>query len=194
MNCQLDAASPAQTLPDGIVCRKCGAAEFRTYWQTFANGNRHVRADCARCGAFVRYLKQEGAPEPKFEPKRPDASAAATAAPADDAEWVGWIRPADGRWRPVALAATLGKCWDVLLTCPLDGDRLALPCNPQESRESLPSSWTGWFRAQGSKEWVRRSAGPTYDTAWESLLARVGTSGDLMVTPSTREPGKRVSR
>jgi hypothetical protein len=52
----------------GVVCPDCGAAEFRTFWQTFANGTRHVRLDCTTCGQFVRYAKQHrDAPEPKHE-------------------------------------------------------------------------------------------------------------------------------
>ena len=46
---------PRCRAPDGLLCLHCGAAAFRTSWQSFANGTRHVRADCARCGAFVRW-------------------------------------------------------------------------------------------------------------------------------------------
>src|SRR5262249_21301356 len=42
----------------GLACRSCGAAGMRTRWQTFADNTRHIRAECARCGAFPRFLKQ----------------------------------------------------------------------------------------------------------------------------------------
>jgi hypothetical protein len=42
----------------GLVCRGCGRATFKTRWQTFANGTKHIKQDCATCGAFQRYLPQ----------------------------------------------------------------------------------------------------------------------------------------
>jgi hypothetical protein len=111
----------------GITCRRCGGSRFRTGRQTFADGTRHVRADCATCGAFVRYLKQPGAPEPRLSPRRPDASRQSLAPPSASWRWLGWIRQADQVWRPVAEAATLEACWDVLLHYPGEGDRLCIP-------------------------------------------------------------------
>src|SRR6185312_6957850 len=111
----------------GLVCRRCGGARFRTSWQTFSDGTRHVRADCAACGAFVRYLKQPGAPEPRHEPQRADASRPSLAPLPVSWRWIGWIRQADRVWRPVAEAATLEGCWDTLLHYPGEGDRLCIP-------------------------------------------------------------------
>jgi hypothetical protein len=45
----------------GLACAGCGATEIRTWWQTFANGTKHVRAECARCGRFLRYLRTDNA-------------------------------------------------------------------------------------------------------------------------------------
>jgi hypothetical protein len=43
----------------GVACRHCGAAEFTTAWQTFSDGTKHIRMDCARCGAFARWVSQK---------------------------------------------------------------------------------------------------------------------------------------
>lgn len=124
------------TRPDGLACRQCQGTKFKTSWQTFADGTKHVRMDCGDCGAFVRYLKQPGAPGPKYEPRPPDAHAKALApAPAPDSwAWLGLIRQADQWWRPVAYAATLGGVWDALLTFPGQGDLLAIPTRPGQAR------------------------------------------------------------
>lgn len=39
-------------------CRRCDATAFGFRWQTFANGTRHIRVNCGRCGAYVRYAPQ----------------------------------------------------------------------------------------------------------------------------------------
>jgi hypothetical protein len=118
------------TLPEGLRCPKCGESRFKTVWQTFANGTRHVRADCAKCKTFVRYLKQDGAPEPEYRPRQPGASAYAYKAPPSDFWWIGYIRPDDGLWYAIALARTPGQCWDVLRYCPMDGETFIAPCRP----------------------------------------------------------------
>jgi hypothetical protein len=35
-------------------------------------------------------------------------------------------------------AATLARCWDALLTCPLDGDRLCVPSLPAGKGQARP--------------------------------------------------------
>src|SRR5262249_47776852 len=110
-----------QLIPAGLLCQKCGAAEFKTSWQQFAGGKKHLRADCARCGAFVRYLKQPGAPEPEYQPAPEGTHRSNNAAPPDSWLWIGMIRLNDGLWRAVATAPTLAKCWDVLLHYPGQG-------------------------------------------------------------------------
>jgi hypothetical protein len=123
--------------PPGLRCPKCQATEFTTTWQTFSNGTRHVRADCAHSGAYVRYLPRggDGTPAYKLELRPPDASAISMAPPAPDAEWIGWVRPADGKWRPVALAQTLSRAWEALLHFPGDVDRLAIPVLPDKDSQ-----------------------------------------------------------
>jgi hypothetical protein len=113
----------------GLCCRRCGASAFTTCWQTFANGTKHVRMDCGRCGAYVRYLKQQGAPEPKvqFAPADTPRNRLAPPTPADAWEWVGMIRLEDQVWRAVAKAPTLERCWDSLLTFGGEGDLLCMP-------------------------------------------------------------------
>ena len=39
-------------------CSHCGSAAAAYRWQTFANGTRHIRVNCGRCGAYVRYAPQ----------------------------------------------------------------------------------------------------------------------------------------
>jgi hypothetical protein len=38
-----------------IRCPSCPGAEVVYTWQHFANGTRHVRADCGRCRRYIRY-------------------------------------------------------------------------------------------------------------------------------------------
>jgi hypothetical protein len=43
-----------------IACPSCPGAGVVYYWQQFADGRRHIRADCNRCHRYI-----------KFAPKRP---------------------------------------------------------------------------------------------------------------------------
>ena len=63
----------------------------------------------------------------RVQPKPDDAHQVETAPPPANWEWIGYIRPADGRWYAVAKAATLERCWDALLTTHMRGDMLAVP-------------------------------------------------------------------
>lgn len=123
--------SPAEA---GLACAHCGATEFKTVWQTFADGIRHARADCSRCKRFVRYLKQQGAPEPRFERAPVDAKTQDLVAPSATWHWIGLIRQSDRVWRPVAMAATLGQCWDALMHFPGVGDYLCVPTRPDAKK------------------------------------------------------------
>jgi hypothetical protein len=126
--------------PNGLLCRKCGAAEFRTHWQTHSNGSQHVRADCARCGHFVRWLKQSPSqPDYRYEPSpvttTMPAHHPARKAPPDVWTWIGLVRLDDGLWRPVATSRTQEGCWDTLLHYPGEGDRLCIPSRPTAREE-----------------------------------------------------------
>lgn len=121
------APSPADA---GLACRKCGAAKFTTVLQTFRDGTKHVRLDCAACKTFVRYASQDGAPEPRHEHRPPDAHDELLAAPPASWHWLGLIRQDDGVWRAVALCPTLERCWEALLTLSGEGDRLCVPTRP----------------------------------------------------------------
>jgi hypothetical protein len=132
---------PRCPVPDGLLCPKCGAAEFRTAWATFKDGSRHVRADCAKCGAFVRFLKQSpDAPDFRYEATTVTASMPADhparKAPPDGWTWIGLVRLDDGHWRAVATSTTLARCWDALLHYPGVGDLLCIPSKP--TRCSVP--------------------------------------------------------
>lgn len=118
---------PSQDVPEGITCRRCGGTAFKTVWQQFSDGKRHVRADCASCGGFVRYLKQPESPDFRFEPRQADAHGENLAPPPETWQWLGWIRQADEVWRPIALADTLDKCWEALMHFPGKGDLLCTP-------------------------------------------------------------------
>jgi hypothetical protein len=136
VDAQPEAQAPPtpREVPLGLKCPKCGGTEFKTWWQTFANGTRHIRADCAACRAFVRYLKQPDSPEPKYQPRRPDASKESLAPPPADWQWLGWVRQGDGIWRSVALCPTLARCWDTLLHYPGEGDLLCIPTRPEDAK------------------------------------------------------------
>lgn len=124
--------------PEGLRCPRCGSTELKTFWQRFRDDSWHVRLECGRaaCRAFVRYLKQEpDQPEYRHQARRADAHAAELKSPPASFWWIGHYRQADGLWRPVALCRTLAGCWDALLTCPGEGDRLAIPCRPPELPE-----------------------------------------------------------
>jgi hypothetical protein len=42
-----------------IACRNCGTSGApRLTWQTCRNQRRHIRANCAKCGSFLRYVEQ----------------------------------------------------------------------------------------------------------------------------------------
>jgi hypothetical protein len=51
------AANPA----DPPRCKHYKSTNLTTRWQVFADGTRHLRQECARCGAFRRYLPQRKA-------------------------------------------------------------------------------------------------------------------------------------
>jgi hypothetical protein len=126
--------------PEGLLCPKCGKSAFRTFWQTFADGNKHVRCNCAKCGAFVRYLPKPGGPECRYEPRKPNAHAAEMAPPPEGWVWIGMIRQSDKQWHAVAMAPTLDRTWDALLHYPGTGDYLCFPSKPVDevSRAASP--------------------------------------------------------
>lgn len=45
-------------LPEGVQCPRCGYLSAHVLWQTFSNGTKHRRANCAECGTFIVYLPQ----------------------------------------------------------------------------------------------------------------------------------------
>jgi hypothetical protein len=46
----------------GVRCSRCGCARLATSWQKFTSNIVHVRAVCAGCGAFVRFLPKRFGP------------------------------------------------------------------------------------------------------------------------------------
>jgi hypothetical protein len=127
---------PTPSIPPGVTCPHCGATEFKTRWQTFVSGVRHVRMECASCKRFVRYLKQSPQSlDYRHEPRRHDAHPPELTPPPASWEWIGLIRKSDQVWRAVALAPTLGRCWDTLLHNPGEGDRLCISTKPDPPRK-----------------------------------------------------------
>jgi uncharacterized Zn finger protein len=39
-------------------CRRCSGTRLHFGWQVFRNGTRHIRVECAECGAYVCYAPQ----------------------------------------------------------------------------------------------------------------------------------------
>jgi hypothetical protein len=116
--------SPASA-PPGLRCPACHRCEF----ESGLDSQGRVRLTCT-CGTFTRLLRRTGDPAPLCEPCPPDASQYAQDTPPAGSWWIAFIRARDGKWRPIALAQTPGRCWDAALSCPLDGDILLAPTDP----------------------------------------------------------------
>jgi hypothetical protein len=130
---QVDLVLPA--IPAGILGPHCQGTRFKTSWQVFTNGTRHARLTCAVCGRFERYLKQHPEqPDFRYQKCNPEIKGAARRPPPASWHWLAHIRHADGKWYPVAMAETLARCWDALLTYPYEGDRLAFPVEPLQRK------------------------------------------------------------
>jgi hypothetical protein len=112
----------------GLTCRQCGGTAFLTHWEAVGD-TRRVRMTCAGCRRSIRLLPQttDGMPDVRRELSAlPKGHPARQPVLVSD-PWIGLVRQDDGVWIPVALAASLGKCWETLLACPLEGDRLCIP-------------------------------------------------------------------
>jgi hypothetical protein len=135
---EIDAAPPAPPDPGpaavGVVCPRCRGTRFKTTWQVFSDGSRHVRMTCAACNKFMRYLPRPDGPDLRLERRPHDARAYRMKPPPASYNWIGFIRQSDELWRAVALAPTLERCWDCLLTYPGDGDLLCVPSEPPPQR------------------------------------------------------------
>ena len=59
--------------PPEPVCRLCRGRAFTVRWQEFADGTKHLRQECAGCGAFAGYENQQRRELPG---QAPDAQAA----------------------------------------------------------------------------------------------------------------------
>jgi hypothetical protein len=56
-----------------IRCARCVRKALVLRWQTFEDGKRHLRCDCAQCGGHVKYLKPPpGNPDVEFRALRVD--------------------------------------------------------------------------------------------------------------------------
>src|SRR5262245_17369846 len=90
--------------PQGLLVPRCGVAEHMTTKQVFRDNTEHIKLTCARCNKFLRYLKQEDAPDFKYEPAPPTTHKSNSKPPPQSWDWLGLIRLSDGKWRAVALA------------------------------------------------------------------------------------------
>jgi hypothetical protein len=115
----------------GIVCPACGGSTFTSWWDSGENGSSIIRLNCAACRQFVRHFSPPGGPEHGYRPAPPVSSEQLAApVPAEEWHWLGMIRQDDNVWRPVGMARTLGRAWDVLLHFPGDGEHLVIPTRP----------------------------------------------------------------
>src|SRR5262245_1384959 len=57
-----DPPAPARPAPPGVTCPHCQGTKATTTWQVFADGTRHLRADCQVCRSFIRYLPNQDKP------------------------------------------------------------------------------------------------------------------------------------
>ncbi|MCK6478598.1 MAG: hypothetical protein L6R43_00190 [Planctomycetes bacterium] len=48
----------SSSAPNGCPRARPGCAGLLLRWQVFRDGTTHIRAECAACGAFVRYVRQ----------------------------------------------------------------------------------------------------------------------------------------
>jgi hypothetical protein len=138
---------PAPLVQMGVACGSCGGTEGRTFWQTFADGTRHVRLECARCKRFIRWLPQHKHEKPEQEEdepvgyytKRPaDVHAGEVKVPGSGWCWIGYVRLADEVWRPVALATSLARAWESLLSWPGRPEVLILPSRDTRKADGPP--------------------------------------------------------
>lgn len=52
-----DSPRPTAQL-DGAACGHCGGRDLVFRWQEIAGGRKHLRADCAACGRYVKFVAQ----------------------------------------------------------------------------------------------------------------------------------------
>jgi hypothetical protein len=130
----IPSASPSAV---GLSCRSCNAVTFTTTWRTIHDGSRHVSLDCADCGDLRAWLPlgENGQPANAERSQLPADHPSCAAVPSHY-QFIGMIRQADGVWKPVGLAGSLGAVWDVLLTYPGEGDRLCYPTAPANGKVS----------------------------------------------------------
>jgi hypothetical protein len=68
-----------QVVTEGYMpsCRRCRGTQFRMVPQTFRDGTKHRRAECAACGRFLRYLpRRDGTAQRQALPVVPLAAQA----------------------------------------------------------------------------------------------------------------------
>jgi hypothetical protein len=115
----------------GVLCGACGGSTFITCGELGFAGMRQIRVDCAACRRFVCYVSPAGGPPHGYRPAPPvSCEQRAAPLPAEEWSWIGLIRQDDGVWRPVGMAKTLAKAWDILMHYPGDGDLLCVPTRP----------------------------------------------------------------
>lgn len=104
--------------PPRLACPACAGTRF-----TFDAAAGDV--SCGECGAFCFWVFARGYPPSVRVPGVPGGH---DDPPGEDWRYVGLVRFADGDWRPLAQAPTLGRCWDALMHLPYRGsDLLVLP-------------------------------------------------------------------
>lgn len=126
----------------GLVCPGCSGVKFKTFWQHFSNGTKRVRAECAQCGQFLRHLPQDRKVEMSNPPPQQRAGHPAYSPAPPDWPYLGFLRQADGAWKPIAMSLTLAGCWDTILHSWERGDLLIYQVNPTSLPKELARSKT----------------------------------------------------
>jgi hypothetical protein len=179
-----------------VACPACGGATFKSFRSR--TGDRPPRLDCTKCGRPARHLPTPGeadTPGYVYEPRADDAHAEELKPPAANWQWIGYVRPNDGRWFAVVLAESLESCWDCLLTTHLRGDLLAIPVKPERQGGHVPetisgtNAFVGWHRADARQKWAAVVEAETDGACWGQLLAIRG--GDKLVMSRGRDPNKK---
>jgi hypothetical protein len=189
-----DSPKTDPTVKNYVVCPACGSATARSFRPK--DETMPPRLDCSTCGQVVRHLPPPGDPDLPgfvFEPRSADAHAEELKPPPASWLWLGYIRPDSGRWYAVALAETLERCWDALLSAHLRGDVLCVPVKPLPVEEVVTDrGFVGWHRPGSRGKWFAVVEAASDGDCWRQLLQIRG--GDKLVLGAGLDPNRMTPR
>jgi hypothetical protein len=181
---------PAASAPPGLRCPACRGGEFES---GLDDGGR-ARLTCAACGIFIRLLQRWGDPAPEAAPPVEGESEYSQDDPLPGSWWLGLVASRAGTWRAVALGESQAAVWEALLTCPLAGTYMTMPCDPPKRAPGpadlpldQPAAWVGWHRPDRRSAWRPLVEGATEAEATAAALdQRLG--GDWLFRPRGDNP------